>query len=64
MNERRQDRLFAICGIASAVLVHVGLFVGVAGGQAFVTLGSTPRKSPRRSPTPLARVSGSDSSWR
>jgi hypothetical protein len=44
MNERRQDRLFAICGIASAVLVHVGLFVGVAGGQAFVNLGSSPAK--------------------
>ena len=44
MNEHRQDHLFAICGIASAVLVHVGLFVGVAGGQAFVNLGSSPAK--------------------
>ena len=44
MNERRQDHFFAGCGIASAVLVHVGLFVGVAGGQAFVTLGSSPAK--------------------
>ena len=42
MNERRQDQLFALCGIASAVLVHVGLFVGVASGQAFVNLGSSP----------------------
>ena len=44
MNEHRQDHLFGICGIASAVLVHVGLFVGVAGGQAFVNLGSSPAK--------------------
>jgi hypothetical protein len=44
MNERRQDRLFAACGIASAVLVHVGLFVGLASGQAFVNLGSSPAK--------------------
>ena len=33
MSERRQDRFFAACGIASAMLVHVGLFVGLAGGQ-------------------------------
>ena len=44
MNERMQDRLFAACGIASAVLVHVGLFVGLASGQAFVNLGSSPTK--------------------
>jgi hypothetical protein len=44
MNERTQDRLFATCGIASAVLVHVGLFVGLASGQAFVNLGSSPAK--------------------
>jgi hypothetical protein len=44
MKERTQDRLFAACGIASAVLVHVGLFVGVASGQAFVNLGSSPAK--------------------
>jgi hypothetical protein len=44
MNERRQDRLFAACGIASAVLVPVGLLVGLAGGQAFVDLGSSPAK--------------------
>jgi hypothetical protein len=44
MNERTQDRLFAACGIASAVLVHVGLFVGLASGQAFVNLGSSPAK--------------------
>src|SRR5207249_3097800 len=44
MNERRQDRLFAACGVASAVLVHVGLFVGLASGQAFVNLGSSPAK--------------------
>ena len=44
MSERAQDRLFAACGIASAVLVHVGLFVGVASGQAFVNLGSSPAK--------------------
>jgi hypothetical protein len=36
------DRLFAACGIASAVLVHVGLFVGLASGAAFVTLASSP----------------------
>ena len=52
MNERGQDRLFAACGIASAVLVHVGLFVGVASGQAFVNLGSSPTRSPMRSPIP------------
>jgi len=44
MNERTQNRLFAACGIASAVLVHVGLFVGVASGQAFVNLSSSPAK--------------------
>jgi hypothetical protein len=44
MNGRTQDRLFAACGIASAVLVHVGLLVGVASGQAFVSLGSSPAK--------------------
>lgn len=44
MSERTQDRLFAACGIASAVLVHVGLFVGVASGQAFVNLSSSPEK--------------------
>ena len=44
MNGRTQDRLFAACGIASAVLVHVGLLVGVASGQAFVNLGSSPAK--------------------
>jgi len=44
MSERRQDRLFAACGIASAVLVHVGLFVGLASGQAFVNLSSSPAK--------------------
>jgi len=44
MNERTQDRLFAACGIASAVLVHVGLFVGLASGQAFVNLASSPAK--------------------
>jgi hypothetical protein len=44
MSERTQDRLFAACGIASAVLVHVGLFVGLAGGQAFVNLASSPTK--------------------
>ena len=44
MNERKQDRLFAACGLASAVLVHVGLFVGLASGQAFVNLGSSPAK--------------------
>jgi hypothetical protein len=44
MTERTQDRLFAACGIASAVLVHVGLFVGLASGQAFVNLGSSPAK--------------------
>jgi len=44
MNERTQNRLFAACGIASAVLVHVGLLVGVVGGQAFVNLSSSPAK--------------------
>src|SRR5947207_15094968 len=44
MNERRQDHLFAVCGIASAVLVHVGLFVGVASGHAFVNLATSPEK--------------------
>jgi len=44
MNERTQDRLFATCGIASAVLVHLGLFVGLASGQAFVNLASSPAK--------------------
>jgi hypothetical protein len=44
MNERTQNRLFAACGIASAVLVHVGLLVGVASGQAFVSLSSSPAK--------------------
>jgi hypothetical protein len=44
MNERTHDRLFASCGVASAVLVHVGLFVGVASGQVFVTLASSPAK--------------------
>jgi hypothetical protein len=44
MNERTQNRLFAACGIASAVLVHVGLLIGVASGQAFVNLGSSPAK--------------------
>jgi hypothetical protein len=44
MTERTQNRLFASCGIASAALVHVGLFVGLASGQAFVTLGSSPTK--------------------
>jgi hypothetical protein len=44
MNERTQDRLFAACGIASALLVHVGLFVGLASGQAFVNLDSSPAK--------------------
>ena len=44
MNERTQNRLFAACGIASAVLVHVGLIVGVASGQAFVNLSSSPAK--------------------
>jgi hypothetical protein len=47
MAGRTQDRLFAGCGIASAVLVHVGLFVGVASGQAFVNLGSSPEKVTR-----------------
>jgi len=49
MKERTQDRLFAACGIASAVLVHVGLFVGVASGQAFVKvrrLGAAPKRRP------------------
>jgi hypothetical protein len=44
MSERRQDHFFAACGIASALLVHVGLVVGVASGQAFVNLGSSPAK--------------------
>jgi hypothetical protein len=44
MNERTQDRLFAACGIASALLVHVGLFVSLASGQAFVNLDSSPAK--------------------
>ena len=44
MSGHAQDRLFAACGIASAVLVHVGLFIGVASGQAFVNLGSSPEK--------------------
>src|SRR5207237_4548853 len=44
MKERPHDRLFAAGGIASAVLVHVGLFVGLASGQAFVNLGSSPTK--------------------
>src|SRR5438094_2084833 len=44
MNDRSEDRRFAGCGVASAVLVHVGLFVGLASGQAFVNLGSSPAK--------------------
>jgi hypothetical protein len=44
MDERVQDRLFAVCGIGSAVLVHVGLFVGLASGQAFVNLASSQAK--------------------
>jgi hypothetical protein len=44
MNECTQDRLFAACGIASAVLVHAGLFVALASGQAFVNLASSPTK--------------------
>jgi hypothetical protein len=44
MKERTQDLLFGACGIASAVLVHLGLFVGLASGQAFVNLGSSPTK--------------------
>ena len=54
MNERTQDRLFGACGIASAVLVHVGLFVGLASGQAFVNLGSSPAKVARE----LAKPAG------
>ena len=44
MNERTQDRFFAACGIASVVVELVGLFVGIAGGRAFVTLASSPSK--------------------
>lgn len=44
MNERTQDRLFAACGIASVVLLHVGLFLAIASGGAFVTLASSPSK--------------------
>ena len=56
MNERRQDRLFAACGVASAVLVHVGLFVGLASGQAFVNLGSSPAKVAHELAKPDAQV--------
>jgi hypothetical protein len=44
MNGRTQDRLFAVCGIASVVLMHVGLFIATASGGAFVTLDSSPSK--------------------
>jgi hypothetical protein len=44
MNGRTQDRFFAICGIASVVLLHVGLFTATASGGAFVTLDSSPVK--------------------
>jgi hypothetical protein len=44
MNQHTENRCFAACGIASAVLVHVGMFVGLASGQAFVNLASSPEQ--------------------
>jgi hypothetical protein len=41
MSERRQDILFAACGIASVALVVVGSVIGSGGGQPSYTLDST-----------------------
>jgi hypothetical protein len=42
MNERTQDRLFAVCGIASVALMLAGVGIAALGGREFATISSSP----------------------
>src|SRR5207247_697072 len=53
VSERTQNRVFAVCGIASVVLLLAGSLLGSAGGQPSYTLASSPAHVAHELATPV-----------
>lgn len=56
MKERTQDLLFAVCGVASVVVMLAGVAIGAAGGREFATATSSSAQITRAIATPAGNA--------